>query len=84
MSDCKENVLEMIDGALRALNLESFCTCGYPVGTVEFCNYCKVHKGLLAARVCIVASVDRISIMRANMVAVQQEIEEKLKRILEV
>ena len=81
---CKENVLEIIDGALTANRKADFCTCQYSHEATGYCNHCTINNGLRAARACIVASVDRISIMRANMVAVQAEIEAKLRKLLEV
>ena len=82
--DCKENVLEIINEALTANRKADFCTCRYDTAGRDVCNYCKIFEGLTAARACIVASVDRISIMRGNMVAVQKEIEAKLRKLLEV
>jgi len=82
MSKCKENVLEMIRTALTANRMTDFCTCKYPGDGVGLCNYCKIDRGLTMAEACIIASVGRIDVMRANMVEMQAEIEEKLKRIL--
>ena len=83
MSDCKENVLEMIDEAIQISGRQMHCTCIYLVEEVGVCAYCKVRRGLRVARACIIASVGRIDVMRSNMVEMQAEIEEKLKRILE-
>lgn len=83
MSDCKENVLEMIDAAMTANRTESFCTCRYDTDGVDRCNYCKIFEGLTVARACIVASVGRIDMMRTNMMIVQADIEEKLRILLE-
>jgi len=83
MSDCKENVLEMIRTALTANRNTDFCTCKYPGDGVGLCNYCKIDKGLTMAEACIIASVGRIDVMRSNMVAMQAEIEGKLKALLE-
>jgi len=82
MDKCKENVIEMIDIAIWVNKLERFCVCVYPVVGGNICNYCKIERGLKTARACIIASVDKISIMRANMVAAQAEIEEKIKKLL--
>ena len=82
MSDCKENVLEMIDAALTANRQGGYCSCVYHVADVGWCNHCKIRKGLEEARACIVASVGRLDVMRSNMIEMQAEIEEKLKRIL--
>ena len=81
--DCKENVLEMIDAALTANNNDDFCHCLHVMDTKKPCTYCKIETALHVARACIVASVGRIDVMRANMVAVRAEIEGKLKRLLE-
>jgi len=83
MSDCKENVLEMIDVALTANNNDDFCQCLHVREANKPCTYCKIETALHVARACIVASVGRLDVMRSNMVAYQKEIEEKLKRILE-
>lgn len=82
MSECKKNVLEMIEEALTALRRESFCTCQYSYEGTGMCNYCKVRQGLQAARACIITSVDRIAAMRSNMVAIQGEIEDKIGQLL--
>jgi len=83
MSDCKKTVLEMIDAALTANRMTDFCTCR-PAGMLDGkCAYCKINEGLTMAEACIIASVGRIVVMRSNMVAMKEEIEEKLKRILE-
>jgi len=81
--DCKENVLEMIDAALAANRKTDFCTCKYPGNGCGICNYCKIDRGLTVAKACIIASVGRLDVMRSNMVAMQEEIEGKLKAILE-
>jgi len=80
---CKENVLEMIQEALTANRNTDFCTCKYPGDGVGLCNYCKIDRGLTMAEACIIASVGRIDVMRSNMVAMQAEIEAKLKALLE-
>jgi len=82
-NDCKENVLEMIDAALTANNNDDFCQCRYGRDKEWPCTYCKINGGLTVARACIVASVGRIDVMRTNMMIVQAEIEEKLRKLLE-
>ena len=81
--DCKENVLEMIEAAITANRKIDFCTCSYSHGLNDYCNHCKINHGLAAAKACIVASVGRIDVMRTNMMIVQAEIEEKLRKLLE-
>jgi len=83
MSDCKENVLEMIDAASTANNNKDFCTCQYETRNAGPCTYCKIETALRAARACIVASVGRLDMMRVNMMIVQADIEEKLRILLE-
>ena len=83
MSDCKENVLEMIDEALRANKSEDFCTCRYDTAVFDRCTYCKISEGLTTAKACIVMSVDRIDIMRAKLRRAQVEIIRKLRVIVE-
>jgi len=83
MSDCKENVLEIIREALTANRMADFCTCR-PAGMLDGkCAYCKIDEGLTMAEACIIASVGRIDVMRHKMVAMQAEIEGKLKALLE-
>ncbi len=82
-SDCKENILEMIEGALTANRTENYCTCTFYGEEIGACNYCKIDQGLRAAKACIIASVGRLDMMRANMLIMQVEIEEKLRRIME-
>jgi len=86
MSDYKEEVLEMIDVALAANNKDDFCQCKHrkALEINRPCTYCKINIALYTARVCIVASVGRLDVMWSNMVAMQVEIEKKLKRILTV
>lgn len=81
--DCKENVLEMIDQALEANSNDDFCQCQHNTIVNKPCTYCKINSALHTARACIVASVGRIDVMRANMIEMQAEIEGKLKAILE-
>lgn len=83
MSECKENILEMIEAAITANRLEGFCECVYPVVGGNVCNYCRVDTALRTASACIIASVGRVDILRANIFTVQREIEGKLKRLLE-
>jgi len=83
MSNCKENVLEMIDVALTANNNDDFCQCLHVMDAKKPCTYCKIETALHVARACIVASVGRIDVMRTNMMIVQAEIEEKLRKLLE-
>ena len=79
MSECKERIIEMIDQALTANILRHSCSCQYVGEGTGFCTYCKIQIALKTARACIVSSVDKISAMRGNMVAVQEEIERKLE-----
>jgi len=83
MSECKENVLEIIDKAFRANHLGGYCNCRFGGNKEDMCNYCKIEEGLTVARACIVASVGRLDVMRSNMFAIQEEIEGKLRAILE-
>ena len=83
MSDCKENVLEMIRTALTANKQVDFCRCKPGRFPDTTCTYCKIDKGLTMAEACIIASVGRLDVMRVNMSEVQKEIETKLKWLLE-
>jgi len=83
MSQCKENVLEMIDQAFRANHLGGYCTCRYPTVHNVACNYCKIEEGLTVARACIVASVEWIDVMMNMGDAMQELIEKQLKGLME-
>ena len=83
MSVCKENVIEMIDQALRETDAITFCTCQYRYEGTGICSHCKINLALRTARACIVASVSRVDVLRSNFIAVQVEIESKLRALLE-
>lgn len=83
MSECKENVIEMIDRAIKTNNNTSACVCIYPGGDENLCNHCTINLALKTSRACIVTSVDKISVMQTNFIGIQKEIEIKLKKLLE-
>ena len=82
MTTCKENVIEIIDGALWENKKITFCTCQYRGESAGLCSSCKINLALKMSRACIVASVDRIDVLRSNFIAVQVEIESKLRTLL--
>ena len=77
MSMCKEDVIELIDEALTVNILRHSCSCQQDGVKAGDCTYCKIQIALKTARACIVASVGRLDVMRSNMLAMQEEIEEK-------
>jgi len=68
MSDCKENVLEMIDEAVKANYQRGICECHCLGNLNKRCSYCKIKEALQTSRACIVSSVGRLDVIRSNMV----------------
>jgi len=83
MSECKGEIFEMIDNALRLNGHTSGCTCIFNDPEGELCAHCTIREALRMSRACIVASVDRIDVIKAMMGKVHEEIERKLKTLLE-
>ena len=78
MSDCKENVIKMIDEALTVNIIRNSCSCQQDSVKEGGCTYCKIQIALKTSRACIVAYVIRNDGLWLKTRAMQAEIEEKL------
>jgi len=82
MSDCKEDVIKLIDEALECKSRLETCHCQGVDATVRECDGCKIKRALRVSRVCIIQGADEIDLLKVRFIGVQDAIIAKLRGIL--
>jgi len=83
MSEYREEIVEMIDRALILNGQSSGCTCVFNDPDGNLCAHCTIREALRMSRSCIVLGMNRIDAMKVIMSKRQEEIEWKLRTLLE-
>lgn len=60
MQECRENVIKMIDIALKLNGQSSGCTCVFNDPKGELCAHCAIREALRVSRACIITTVQRL------------------------
>ena len=82
MSDCKEDVIKLIDEALECKSRLQACHCQAVGDRVYECDGCKIKRVLKMARVCVIQGSGELDLLKVRFIGVQEAIIAKLKGIL--
>jgi len=78
----RQGVLYEIDEGLAANRRRGTCSCGFKDEVYVKCDNCIIRDALMISRTCVILAIQRIDILNAKMAQGQNEIENKVKKLI--